>query len=142
MSTDQAADPTAEDAPGGRRKLLVMLATLAAVAAAFWFYLSPAQGETEPVPGEVLQLEPIQLNLAAGRYLRIGIALQGVEGSEAELDGSQALDATIDLFSGRRMEDLAQRAQRELLKEKLRHRLVERYEGEVIDVYFTDFVTQ
>jgi len=59
-----------------------------------------------------------------------------------ELDGSAALDETIDLFSGQAMEDLARRAYREKLKKELEHRLDEAYDGEVIGVYFTDFVTQ
>ena len=44
-------------------------------------------------------LEPIQINLADGHYLRIGIALQ-LTADAHEADGSKALDATIDLFSG------------------------------------------
>ena len=40
------------------------------------------------------------------------------------------------------MEDLARRAFRDKMKKNLEHRLDEAYEGEVIGVYFTDFVSQ
>lgn len=147
MSTAKTTAKTTTDATetadsGKRKKALVLLVILAVTGAAGWFYMKPAGAEEAPVPGEVLKLEPIQLNLAAGRYLRIGIAIQGVESGEEELEGSKALDATIELFSGRRMEDLAEPKQRDALKLALREELKERYHGEVIDVYFTDFVTQ
>lgn len=145
VTTMDKEAPTAEietPAPRKRRRTVAMLVVILLTAGASWFYLRPAQGEEAPVPGAVLKLEPIQLNLAEGRYLRVGIAIQGVAGAEEELEGSKALDATIELFSGRKMEDLAQPVQRTVLKEKLRAELLKRYHGEVIDVYFTDFVTQ
>jgi flagellar FliL protein len=144
VSTMATTNPTSEDEPqpGRSRKLLVLVIVLLLTGAASWVYLRPAEADEAPTPGAVLQLEPIQLNLASGRYLRVGIALQGVADAHEELEGSKALDATIELFSGRRIEDLAQPVQRQVLKRKLRAELIERYHGEVIDVYFTDFVTQ
>jgi flagellar FliL protein len=141
MATTQPT-PADEPQPGRSRKLLVLVIVLLLTGAASWLYLRPAEAEEAPQPGAVLQLEPIQLNLASGRYLRVGIALQGVADAHEELEGSKALDATIELFSGRRIEDLAQPVQRQVLKKKLRAELIDRYHGEVIDVYFTDFVTQ
>jgi flagellar FliL protein len=138
------ATPTETPAAGGRsaRKSIAVLLVLLLTAGASWLYLKPSDADAAPVPGEVLKLEPIQLNLAEGRYLRVGIAIQGVASGHEELEGSKALDATIELFSGRKMEDLAQSAKREELKDKLRKELDKRYHGDVIDVYFTDFVTQ
>lgn len=133
----------AEGTPGKGRKLL--LAALAVLllggAAGWWFMIRPAHAEEEPKPGSVLQLEPIQLNLAGGRYLKVGIALQAVEGAE-HVEGSKALDATIELFSGATVEDLADPRTRAEMKTFLREELEERYHGEVMEVYFTDFVTQ
>jgi flagellar FliL protein len=136
------AEQAAGQAPkSGKKKLLGVVTVFALVAGASWVYLRPAEAEPTPEPGEVLKLDAIQLNLAGGSYLRVGIALQGTADAE-HLEGSKALDATIELFSGRRMEDLAQPVQRKVLKDKLLKELEERYHGEVIDVYFTDFVTQ
>lgn len=138
-----ATDEEAEASGGGRKKLLLVVLVLALVGGAgYWLFLKPAGGPTEPEPGVVLKLDAIQVNLADAHYLKVGIALQASKDAGEELDGSAALDETIDLFSGRAMEDLSRRAYREKLKKELEHRLDEAYDGEVIGVYFTDFVTQ
>jgi flagellar FliL protein len=126
---------------GGKKKLLIILvAVLAIGGGAYWFVLKP-HPKSAPQPGEVVTLEPIQVNLAQGHYLKIGIALQLVKGAK-EVDGSKALDATIDLFSGRPMEQLTKPGQRQKLKTQLSHTLEKRYDGEVMGAYWTDFVTQ
>ena len=139
-----ATDAEVEDETtgGGKKKLVVIvLVLLVAAAAAWWFMLRPASGESAPKPGEVVALDPIQVNLADGHYLSIGIALQGVEGA-TELDGSKALDATINLFSGKEIDELLKPKAREHLKEELGKELEHLYEDEVMGVYFTQFVTQ
>jgi flagellar protein FliL len=143
MSTATAEDQAAETTGGGKKKLLVIvLVLLLAAAAAWWFLLrSPAGAEDEPKPGEVIALDPIQVNLAEGHYLSIGIALQTVEGAH-ELDGSQALDAVIELYSGRPQEELVKPKQRAKLKSELKEELAHLYHDEVMDVYLTQFVTQ
>jgi flagellar FliL protein len=127
---------------GGKKKKIVLLLVLvlAIGGAAYWFVLKPTP-KTEPTPGEVVRLEPIQVNLAAGHYLKIGIALQ-LTASAHEADGSKALDATIELFSGRSMDELTRPDERAKLKKELDKELEQLYHGEVMDVYFTDFVTQ
>jgi flagellar FliL protein len=135
-----AVDEEEQQPRKGKRLLLVALVAVVAVAAGWWFMIRPA-GAEEPTPGEVLALESIQVNLEGGHYLKIGIALQAVEGAE-HVEGSKALDATIEMFTGRTMEELANPKKRELLKAKLADELDHRYHGEVMEVYFTDFVTQ
>lgn len=95
-----------------------------------------------PEPGEVQTLEPLQLNLAAGRYLRVGIALQLTTDVKDEVDGSKALDAAIGVFSGLSIAAVEQLEQRDSLKRELEKELGQRYEGDVMGVYFTEFVTQ
>ena len=140
----QAAVPDDDEAApkgGKKKKLVILLVLLLAIGgAAYWFVLKPHPKEA-PKPGEVVQLEPIQVNLAAGHYLKIGIALQ-LTTEAHEADGSKALDATIDMFSGRPMEEITARDNRAKLKKELEKELEERYEGEVMGVYFTEFVTQ
>lgn len=121
--------------------LLVAVLVLAVAAAGWWFMIRPAGADEAPRPGEVLQLESIQVNLDGGHYLKIGIALQAVEGAE-HVEGSKALDATIELFSGSTMAELADPRKRSRMKEALVAELDDRYHGEVMEVYFTDFVTQ
>ncbi len=138
-------EETGEEKSGGgsRKKVLVLAALVPLVlGAVYWFMLRPAPPEDEkPVAGEVVALDPIQLNLAEGHYLRIGIALQGVEGAH-EIDGAKALDATITQFSGKPLEELQQPQQREKLRKQLAKDLDHLYHHEVMDVYFTEFVTQ
>jgi flagellar FliL protein len=143
MSVTEMMSPELEEETPRRGKkilLLGLIGVVAVVAAAWWFMIRPA-GAEEPTPGEVMQLESIQVNLEGGHYLKIGVALQAIEGAE-HVEGSKALDATIELFSGRSMAELGDPKKRTQLKEKLTEELDHRYHGEVMEVYFTDFVTQ
>lgn len=141
--TAKTAEGQEQPPKKSRKKLLVIaLVLLLAGAGVAFFLLKPAPKEAPaPKPGEVVALDPIQVNLAGGHYLKIGIALQLTAGAK-EAEGSKALDATIDLFSGKSMDQLALPEQREKLKKSLGETLTEEYEGEVMGVYFTDFVTQ
>lgn len=136
------ADGTEPAAKGGKKKKLIViaLALVVAGAAGWWFFLKPSPPK-EPEPGEVMTMEPIQINLADGHYLRIGVALQ-LSAEAHEADGSKALDATIGLFSGLEKEELVKAGQREELKHELEEKLHEHYHGDVLEVYFTEFVTQ
>ena len=134
------AEPTEEKGGGRRTKVVAVVAVLAVLAAGWWFFLRPS-GPAEPVPGEVMTLEPIQVNLADGHYLRIGIALQ-LSAEAHEADGSKALDAVIELFSGADNAGLVRSGERQDYKARLEERLHEDYHGDVLEVYFTEFVTQ
>lgn len=125
------------------RKKLVLAAALALVvpAAAWWFLLKPTP-EKAPLPGEVVALEPIQVNLSGGHYLRVGLALQLTTEVVEEVDGSKALDAAIALYSGRPVAEVSEAKKREELKQELTHEIVELYEGELMGIYITEFVTQ
>jgi flagellar FliL protein len=143
MVAPEVPDVEEPTGKGGKGKILVALLVLVlGGGAAWWFMLRPASAEEEPTPGEVLKLDAIQVNLADGHYLRIGVALQATDEVSEELDGSKALDATIELFTGQVQEDLARKPYRAKLKRQLEHELDEAYHGEVMGVYFTDFVTQ
>lgn len=136
-------DEAVEDGKGARspKKLVMILVTVLALGGGgYWFALKPAPAGP-PKPGQVVKLDPIQVNLAAGHYLRVGIALQLVEGVK-EADGSKALDATIDEFSGLAMSDVNDPRKRATYKKALEKELAHRYHDEVMGVYFTEFVTQ
>ncbi|WP_110208268.1 flagellar basal body-associated FliL family protein [Nocardioides daejeonensis] len=134
---------TAETEPKkSKRTLIIVLVVvlLAGLGGAYQFLLRPS-GDQEPKPGLVVPLEAVQINLAGGHYLRLGLALQAAEGAE-EVEGSKALDAAIELFSGRKVAEVSDPKQRGALKEELSHQVRELYDDEVLEVYFTDFVTQ
>jgi flagellar FliL protein len=141
---------TAEKAPektedegkkGGKKKIVIIFVALLVVGgAAYWFFLKPAGPAPPPEPGEIVPMDATQINLADDHYLRLGMALQ-LTTTAHEADGSKALDAAIELFSGKRLEQI-EGHKRDALKEKLVEELEHLYEGEVMDVYFTEFVTQ
>jgi flagellar FliL protein len=102
---------------------------------------------TPPEPGAVFALEPITLNLSDGRYLKLGLALQlGSEADaaafEAEDHGAPALDVAIGLLGARRYDELIDPVRRDEIKADLARQIAARYEGEVLGLYFTEFVMQ
>jgi flagellar FliL protein len=140
-------------AKGGKKKLLIIVAVaLVALGAGAYFMFFAGGEETEPVAGEVLPLESIAVNLAGGGYLKVGIALQLTEAAAggghggAAVDGSKALDLVISTFSQAQPTDVT--AARDALKESLRQQIVEAYADHeagtemVMDIYFTEYVTQ
>jgi len=143
MTAPAAEAGEAEPKGGGKlKKILILVVLLAVVGGAVWFFFLKPKPVEAPKPGEVVALEPIQVNLAAGHYLRVGVALQLTADVKEELDGSKALDATIGVFSGLEMESVLAPKERGHLKKELLKELEHLYEGEVMDVYFTEFVTQ
>ncbi|WP_242530512.1 flagellar basal body-associated FliL family protein [Nocardioides aromaticivorans] len=145
MSTTIAPSPTAPTdapAPKGKGKMLVVgVLVLAVAAGAGWFFFLKPSGPSKPQPGEVMPLEAIQVNLSGGHYLRLGMALQ-LTTSAHEADGSQAMDAAIGIFSGLPVAEVNNPGAREKLRKELEEELEHRYHGDVMDVYFTEFVTQ
>ena len=131
-------------AKGSKKKLLlVALVALVAAAGAGWFYLMPAaEAEAEePHPGAVVPVDAIAVNLAGGGYLKIGVALQLTEEAVAEeVDGTRATDLIIGQFSQAQRADVT--GAREALKEALELKIIDAYEGAVMDIYYTEYVTQ
>jgi flagellar FliL protein len=145
-----ASDEKKAKAPKKKKRMLVVViaaVVLVAGGAAAYLLLGKGGGEPAaepaPVPGAVVSVETVSLNLADGHYLRLGMALQLTEevGEEAP-DTARALDLAIALFSGRTIAEVSDPATREALTAELAHQLKETYEGEVMDVYLTNYVTQ
>jgi flagellar protein FliL len=140
----QAPEDAEPEKKKGKKKLvLILLVLVIAAAAAYFLVLKPkGKGAEKPVAGAVLKLDSTQINLAAGHYLRLGLALQLTTKAGEEVDGSKAADAAIDVFSGQTVEALSKTGGREALKKKLLTTVEHLYEDEVMGVYFTEFVTQ
>lgn len=158
-----AAAPEVAAPKGGKGRTILIAVLIAAVtggAVAAFFLLGPGKAqqaagtptatETTPSvpgqptgePGEVLTTDPININLDGGHYLRLGLALQLVSELESEPNAAQAQDLAIALFSGKAITDVSSSEGREALKAELLTQIWEAYEGQVLDVYFTDYVTQ
>ena len=151
------APAEASEAPAkkGKKKLLLLIVGLVVVLAAggaYWFLMGPGAAakdgaevvveETEPEKGAVMTIEAVSINLAGGHYLRLGLGLQLTAEIEEEPDTARALDLAIALYSGRTVEEVSGAEGREALKDELLIQLDEAYEGEVMDVYLMDYVTQ
>lgn len=140
-----AAEP---EAPAKKSKKLLFIiggAVVAAGAGAYFFLFAGSgeeKAEPEVIPGEVLTVEAMSLNLADGHYLRLGLGLQLVADLQEDVDAAKARDAAIALFSGRTVAEVTDPETRDALKAELSEILVDDYHGEVIEVYLTDYVTQ
>jgi flagellar FliL protein len=145
----EATKSEAGDTPrgGGRKKLLVIVAAVLLILAAGYLFVLKPRGDKpgaapKPVPGAVVKLDDITVNLAGGHFLKIGLSLQATADAGEDVSGAKALDAAIDLFSNRTIKDLATREGRDSAKAALVKRVSELYDGKVYDVYFTDYVMQ
>ena len=138
---------------GSRLRIVVVVLAVLLIGAGVYMYLgngsSEAPASVQPVAvaaidkGEVIKLEPIFINLKNDRFLKVGLALQTIlTGDDAELDGSIALDAAIEVFSNKDLEQLVTESGRAQLKEALLTLVTEKYGAQVIDIYFTEFVMQ
>jgi flagellar FliL protein len=147
MSTaEKNADTDEAPQKGGKKKLLLILAVVlvAAAGAAYFFVFAGSAGAEEPAEGEVLVIEPVAVNLAGGGYLKIGLALQFVEGAGggegSGPDGTKATDLVISTFSQAQPADV--NGAREALKEALEAKIIEAYHGDVLEIRYTEYVTQ
>jgi flagellar FliL protein len=153
--TAAAPAETAEAAKKGKKGLvMIVVPVLLVVVAAWYFVLGPGSGgsaaEEKPKKaelGEVVALDPITMNLADGRLLKVGLALQlplepPAGSGHGEFSGSVALDEAIAFLGEHTYDQLAAPAARQEAKKELSHRVNERYHHGVLEVYFTEFVMQ
>ena len=141
LDTRPEAAAEQEKKPRSKKKLILIAVVVLLLAAGAWWFLHP-KTPSKPQPGQIMTLDSTQINLADGHYLKIGIALQLTTDAGTEVDGSKALDDTIDLFSGRDLGFVSTSKNRRQLKTELVKRLDKDYDGAVMGVYFTEFVTQ
>ena len=150
---------------GGGKKKMIILVVVVAVAFLAGSKLMGGGGTAAagvPVPttvpeGEVKTLDAITLNLADGRLLKIGIALQkkydptpvvaaeggGAAATDDPTKGyARALDTVIDVLSHHTMAELVKPDVREEAKKALVEKLNVAYHDEIEDVYFYEFVMQ
>lgn len=162
-TTETAVDPAdvvdaAPPPPAPKRRSNLVPAIIVAVAllGAGFMVRSADKGDSteaaadevdELVPGEVVPLEPVTLNLADGRYLRLGVAVElveGVSGSEWSEHGgaSRFMDLIIDRVGEHTGDDLATSEGRDDLKQLLRDGGAELFDEEFSEVYVTQLVVQ
>jgi len=104
-------------------------------------------GPDSPAPaGPVDSLDAITINLSAGHYLKVGMALQvptGVDPTTVKTTENWeavAAKTVIDALSGQTVEALSARRQTE--ENQIGDSVCRKTEGKVLTIYFTDFVMQ
>jgi len=144
MSTkDKTAETDEAEAKGGKKQLLLIMLVvlLAAGGAAYFFLFSGSAKAAAPVPGTVMTLDPVAVNLSGGGYLKVGVALQLTSTADSKtMDGAKAIDLVISTFSQAAPADVT--GAREALKKALEKKIEKAYDGEVMGIYYTDYVTQ
>jgi flagellar basal body-associated protein FliL len=113
---------------------------------------APTTTTTTTVPdsptaaGPVDSLDAITINLAAGHYLKVGLALQVPTGMDpttvktTENWEAIALKTVIDTLSGQTIDALS--AQRQAEENSIGDTVCRKTDGKVLTLYFTDFVMQ
>lgn len=152
---------TAEEAveTKSKKKLFIIigaaaLVVLVAAGVVGFMLLKPKAAEVDPKtePAVVVPLEDeMTLNLADGKFLKTQLALQLSKAGETKaggpeavktFDGSMARDAAIQVLSKYKYSQLLDPKQREQAQNQLSAEVNKRYEGDVLKVYFTQFVMQ
>ncbi|HZC72958.1 MAG TPA: flagellar basal body-associated FliL family protein [Jatrophihabitans sp.] len=96
-----------------------------------------------PTGGEVVAIDPTLLNLQDGSYLKVAISIQVVKGKATAADfmKDKAAQLMIEEFSDRNAASLLSGAKRKTLFADLKKKIKDAYDGEVFDVFYTQFVT-
>jgi flagellar protein FliL len=146
---------TPTEAPKKSKKMLMIiviaLVVLGGGGAGAFFLLKgdPAEAKPkEPEKGAVAAMDnAITINLADGHFLKMGFTLQlTADAGEEAPDLSEAIDMAIDEYTGMSIAELETEKGREKAKEDLLAKIEKAYTEEdkqiVMDIYFTQFVTQ
>lgn len=124
MAKDDETKESAEGGGGKKKIIIIAIPVVLLLAAAGWFFfLKPKDtGVPEPlphpVPGAVVTLDPITVNLAASHFLKLGMALQPTA-TALEVDGAKALDLAITQFTQMTIDELSTDEGRDKAKEEL-----------------------
>jgi len=96
--------------------------------------------------GYIVDLDAVNINLSDDHYLRVSISL-GLSPKvklkkPEEFHTAPASDLALAAFSGRTIEELETHDGREAIRTELLEKLDDHYHGEVVSLYFTEFVMQ
>jgi flagellar FliL protein len=112
---------------GGKKKIIIIAPLVLLLAAAGWFFFLRGGEETTTLPapeaGEMIEVDPITINLAGGHFLKLGMGLQVVKGAHAAPSSAKALDLAISQFSGKTIAELSTAEGREKNKAELTARV-------------------
>ena len=149
----------------GKSNLVPALVLAAGIAAGGYFMGGGTSAATTtetteavaaPEPGEVAELDALTVNLAGGRFLRVGVSFLTTKDFEVTPGDpkkgeparfkpeyeNRLRDQVIAMFAGRELSDVVGAAQLEEAKAELLERANAVLGDHALEVYFTEFVTQ
>jgi len=149
MSKDEK-DAAAEAPKKSNKMLMIIVVAVVALiggGAGAFFMLKGNSAQAAPKKGVVTAIEDaLTVNLADGHYLKLQFALQQTADASEAVDTSEALNLAIDEYTGKAVADLSTEKGRDAVKAELLQKIVKAYtvDGtkEVMDIYYTQFVTQ
>jgi flagellar FliL protein len=143
----------AAEAPKKSKKMLMIIVIAAVVligggAGAFFMLKGDSASAKKYTKGSVTAIdESLTINLADSHYLKLAFALQQTSDAGSEsVDTSEAIELTIDEYTGRKLADLSTEKGREEIKAELLAKIIKAYTEDgtemVMGIYYTQFVTQ
>jgi flagellar FliL protein len=143
---------TPAEAPKKSKKMLMIIVAavvlLGGGGGAFFMLKGSSKAEAAPKKGVVTAIDSaITINLADAHYLKLGFSLQQTADSgTTAVDTSEALNLAIDEYTGKTVAELTTEKGRDGAKADFLAKVIKAYtvDGtkEVMDIYFTSFVTQ
>lgn len=114
------------------------------------FFMMKGSGSTAvaaPKKGTVVAIsDSLTVNLADSHYLKLQFSLQQTTDAGEDVDTSEAINLAIDEYTGKTVAELSTEKGRTTVKEELLAKIVKAYtvdkKQEVMDIYYTQFVTQ
>jgi flagellar FliL protein len=153
MSKDEKETPA--EAPKKSKKKLMIIVIAAVVllgggGGAFFMLKgsSASAAPKEPDKGIVVAMDnALTINLKDAHYLKLAFTIQETADAGAEaIDNSEAVDLAIEQYTGMEIAELETEKGRQENKEKLLTAIEKAYNEKdkkiVMDIYFTQFVTQ
>lgn len=141
-TTDAAPKKKKDKKKKSKKKLIIIVVALLLVGGGGYFMFGKKKTVAAPKPGAVVAMDPITINLTGGHFLKLGLAIQATAATKEAPDGSHALDLAIAALSNRSVAELSTNKAREVVKVELRKKVIEAYDGTVMDIFFTEFVMQ
>jgi flagellar FliL protein len=152
MSKDDKETPAEAPKKSKKKLMIIVIAVVVLLGGGAGAYFMFFTGGTEVVPppkkGAVVAMESaLTINLADGHYLKLAFTLQATEDAgEAEIDNAEAIDIAIDKYTGMEIAELETEKGRQAAKAELLEEIEKVYNVDdvhvIMDVYFTQFVTQ
>lgn len=126
------------------KKGIIAIVAVLGIGGGAYQFMAPAAEAGPAKGGDIVPMEATTVNLQGGHYLKLAVSVQLVEGKGTvdTFKTSQAAELVIDEFSNRTVAAVSSNEARKTLMDELEKKMKAAYEGEVYDLFITQFVTQ